>query len=334
MPVTIRDVARAAGVSITTVSHAFNGYEDVGDETKKRVLQVAKDLNYRPSRVARSLVLQQTQSVGLLISDFNANPGSNHFLFDVLAGIHNRLAELGYDVTLLSTTTARQQLISYIDFCTERRLEGVIVMGMRMDDPYMQEVADASLVSVGIDLPILSRHCGYVMTDNVGGAKQGVKHLLSKGHRRIGFVNGHLHAVVSIDRLRGYEEALRDEGIAVDPELIVHADFLVEGGEKATATLLERRPDVTAIFYASDLMALGGMRHLQKAGRRVPEDVAVVGYDNIDVGQWVVPALTTVGQKRYEMGTSAAEMLVGMLQRKEEPRACVLQAEMVIRQSS
>ncbi|WP_430626575.1 MGH1-like glycoside hydrolase domain-containing protein [Sulfobacillus thermotolerans] len=224
MPVTIRDVARAAGVSVTTVSHAFNGYEDVGEETKRRVLQVAKDLKYRPSRVARSLVLQQTQSVGLLISDFNANPGSNHFLFDVLAGIHNRLADLGYDVTLLSTTTARQQLISYIDFCTERRLEGVIVMGMRMDDPYMREVADASLVSVGIDLPILSEHCGYVMTDNVAGAKLAVNHLLSKNHQRIGLVNGRLDAVVSIDRLKGYEAALVEAGIGFDPELVVHAE--------------------------------------------------------------------------------------------------------------
>ncbi|POB09605.1 LacI family DNA-binding transcriptional regulator [Sulfobacillus sp. hq2] len=334
MPVTIRDVARAAGVSVTTVSHAFNGYEDVGEETKRRVLQVAKDLKYRPSRVARSLVLQQTQSVGLLISDFNANPGSNHFLFDVLAGIHNRLADLGYDVTLLSTTTARQQLISYIDFCTERRLEGVIVMGMRMDDPYMREVADASLVSVGIDLPILSEHCGYVMTDNVAGAKLAVNHLLSKNHQRIGLVNGRLDAVVSIDRLKGYEAALVEAGIGFDPELVVHADFLVEGGEKATAELVQRVPDLTAIFYASDLMALGGIRYLQKIGRMVPEDVAVVGFDNIDVGQWVLPALTTVAQQRYRMGAEAAEMLVSMLQRQREPSACILSPELIVRQSS
>ncbi|PSR35461.1 MAG: LacI family transcriptional regulator [Sulfobacillus benefaciens] len=334
MPVTIRDVAKAAGVSITTVSRAFNGYDDVGPDTRKRILKVAKELNYRPSHVARSLVLQQTQNIGLLISDFNANRGAHHFLFDVMAGVHDRLSSLGYDVTLVSTTTARQRLVSYIDFCTERRLEGVIVMGMRLDDPYMQEVAEAKLPSVGIDLPILSRYCGYVMTDNVNGAKLGMQHLLAKGHRRIGFVNGYQKAAVSVDRLRGYQLALESAGIESDPDLIVHSNFLVEGGEVATELLLSRVPDLSAIFYASDLMAIGGMRYLHRVGKRIPEDVAVVGYDNVDVGEWSAPALTTVSQRRYDMGVYAADMLIGMLQRNEEPGGRLLPSELVIRQST
>ncbi len=334
MTVTIRDVARAAGVSVTTVSRAFNGYQDVSEETKKKIFQIAEDLNYRPSRVARSLVLQQTQSVGLLISDFNVNPGGHHFLFDVIAGVHDRLAYLGYDVTLVSTTTARQRLVSYIDFCTERRLEGVIVMGMRLDDPYMHEVAEAKLPSVGIDLPILSRYCGYVMTDNVNGARQGVRYLLSKGHHCIGFVNGHAQAAVSIDRLRGYRAAMQEAGIEVQEDWIVYSNFLVDGGESATRKLLESHPQMTAIFFASDLMAVGGMRYLQRIGKRIPEDVAVVGYDNIDLGEWVTPSLTTVAQKRYEMGVAAADMLMGMLLHQEEPGGRLLPPSLVVRESS
>ncbi len=334
MPVTIKDVARVAGVSITTVSHAFNGHDDVSADTRDRVLQVAKELNYRPSHVARSLVLQQTHNVGLLVSDFNTNPGGHHFLFDVMAGVHDQLAEFGYDMTLLSTTTAMQRLVSYIDFCTERRMEGVIVMGMRMNDPYMREVADAKLPSVGIDLPILSPHCGYVMTDNIQGAMHAVRHLLAKGHQRIGFINGHAEAVVSVDRLHGYQTALREAGLKVDPDLVVHSNFLVQGGEEATTVLLTKAPDVTAIFYASDLMAIGGMRRLLRMGKRVPHDVAVVGYDNIDLGEWVVPALTTVAQRRYDMGKASVDMLMGMLRRQERPRACLLTSEMVVRQST
>lgn len=334
MPSTIKDVARVAGVSITTVSHALNGHDDVSADTKHRVLQIAKELNYRPSHVARSLVLQQTHNVGLLVSDFNTNPGGHHFLFDVMAGIHDQLAALGYDMTLLSTTTARQRLVSYIDFCTERRMEGVIVMGMRMNDPYMHEVAEANLPSVGIDLPILSPHCGYVMTDNVEGARQAIHHLVSRGHQRMGFINGHAEAVVSRDRLQGYQHALQDAGLTVDPNRVVHANFLVAGGEAATAELLARDPHLTAIFYASDLMAIGGLRQLQRLGRRVPQDVAVVGYDNLDLGEWVVPALTTVAQRRYDMGTAAVDLLVGMLRRQEAPRACLLASEMIVRDSA
>ncbi|MDP9729151.1 LacI family DNA-binding transcriptional regulator [Alicyclobacillus tolerans] len=334
MTVTIRDVARQAGVSITTVSRAFNGYQDVSEETKKKILQVAESLNYRPSRVARSLVLQQTQSVGLMISDFNVNPGGHHFLFDVIAGVHDRLAYLGYDITLVSTTTARQRLISYIDFCTERRLEGVIVMGMRLDDPYMQEVAEAKLPSVGIDLPILSRYCGYVMTDNVNGARQGVRYLISQGHRSIGFVNGHAQAAVSVDRLRGYQTAMQEAGLEVKEDWIIHSNFLVDGGETATRQLLQNHPEMTAIFYASDLMAIGGMRCIQRMGKKVPGDIAVLGYDNIDLGEWVTPMLSTVAQKRYEMGVAAADMLMGMLLRQEEPGGRLLPPSLVIRESS
>ncbi len=334
MPATIKDVARVAGVSVTTVSHALNGHGDVNADTRDRVLAVAKELNYRPSHVARSLVLQQTHNVGLLVSDFNANPGGHHFLFDVMAGVHDQLAALGYDMTLLSTTTARQRVVSYIDFCTERRMEGVIVMGMRMNDPYMREVADAKLPSVGIDLPILSPSCGYVMTDNIQGAMQAVQHLLLKGHQRIGFINGYAEAVVCVDRLDGYQTALQQAGLEMDPDLVVHSNFLVQGGEEATAALLTKAPDVTAIFYASDLMAVGGMRQLQRMGKRVPYDVAVVGFDNIDLGEWVVPALTTVGQRRHDMGKASVDMLMSMLHRQERPRACLLTPEMVVRQST
>ncbi len=334
MPVTIRDVAREAGVSITTVSRALNGGEDVGPQTRERILEVAQRLRYRPSHVARSLVRQQTESVGILVSDFNKDSGGHHFMFDVLAGIHDQLSEYGYDVVLMSTNTARQRMVSYVDFCTERRLEGVVVMGLRLDDPYFSELVDSLLPTVAIDLPVLSEHCGYVMSDNINGAKFAVKHLLSKGHRKIAFVNGHQQAAVSLDRLRGYQEAMWAAGITDLSNLVINSDFTYEGGVEATQQLLHQCPDVTAVFYASDLMAIGGMKGLSLAGRRVPDDVAVVGFDNIDLGAIVTPALTTVGQRRYPMGQTAVSMLYSMLRDGDAPTGRLLAPELVVRSST
>ncbi|TDY49651.1 LacI family transcriptional regulator [Alicyclobacillus sacchari] len=332
MTVTIRDVARAAGVSITTVSRALNGGDDVGEETRRRVLEVAKKLNYRPSHVARSLVLQKSRNIGLLVSDFNR--GGHHFMYDVLVGVHDKLAEYGYDVTLVSTNTARQQLISYVDFCRERSLEGVVVMGIRLDDPYVEEVVESTLPSVVIDLPLLSRHCGYVMTDNVNGVRYAIRHLANTGRQHIGFINGYSQAAVSIERLRGFETAMRGCGMPYSRDSILHADFTIEGGAKALAELLERCPETDAVFFASDLMAIGGIQHCKACGIRIPDDLAIIGFDNIELGKFVTPALTTVAQPRYAMGADAADMLVRMLQDDEQPSGILLPPELVVRESA
>ncbi|WP_026961430.1 LacI family DNA-binding transcriptional regulator [Alicyclobacillus herbarius] len=334
MPVTIRDVAEAAGVSITTVSRALNGYTDVSPETRKRILEIAQRLNYRPNHVARSLVRNRTQTIGLLVSDFSKSRTGHHFMFDVLCGVYERLAELGYDVSLVSTSTAQQHLVSYLDFCTQRRFEGVIVMGIRLDDPYVHEVVESPLPSVVIDLPLLSEHCGYVMTDNINGAKFAVRHLVERGHRQIGFVNGYSQAAVSIERLRGYEEGLRAAGLPIRAELIYEADFSLEGGARGFHELRKRNPDLTAVFFASDLMAIAGMRAAMASDLRVPDDIAIVGFDNIDVTELVSPTLTTIGQRRYEMGTTAADMLIGMLEHGDPPEGRLLAPELIIREST
>lgn len=334
MTVTIRDVAKAAGVSITTVSRALNGYSDVNLDTKRKIQEVAERLNYRPSQVARSLVMNRTRTIGLLISDFNREPGGQFFMFDVLAGIHERLAMMGYDLTLVSTTTAQQRLISYLDLCTERRFDGVIVMGIRLDDPYVHEVVEAPLPSVVIDLPLISKHCAYVMTDNVNGARFAVRHLLDKGHRKIGFVNGHSQAAVSIDRRRGYEEALRSAGIAFAEDWVYEADFTLNGGARGLGALRERHPDMTAIFFASDLMAIGALRHCKERGISVPADLAIVGFDNIDLTEFVSPTVSTVAQPRFEMGTTATDLLIGMLDGNRAAEGRMLSPELIVRETS
>lgn len=334
MPITIRDVAKAAGVSITTVSRALNGYPDVSVETRSKIVHIAETLNYRPSSVARSLVMNRTRTIGLLVSDLSKGRTGHYFMFQVLYGLHDRLAELGYDLILFSTTSKRQQQISYLDFCTERRLDGVCVMGIRLDDPYIHEVVESSLPSVVIDLPLLSDTCGYVMTDNVYGARLAVRHLLSRDHKNIAFINGHSQAAVSRDRKRGYEEALREADLPVDESLQRHADYTADGGAKAFEDVYKQNRSITAAFFASDLMALGALAWCKTQGIAIPDDVAFVGFDDIELAQFSSPPLTTILQRRYEMGVTAANMVVAMTEGTDMAQGRMLAPELIIRQST
>lgn len=334
MPVTIRDVAKAAGVSITTVSRALNGYSDVGLKTRNKIQRIAQEMNYRPSAVARSLVMNKTRTIGFLVSDLTKGRVGHYYMYQVLYGLNDRLSEVGYDLVLVSTTSARQSRESYLDFCTERRFDGVIVMGIRLDDPYVREVVESPLPSVMIDVPLLSEHCGYVMSDNVYGAQLAVKHLVSRGHKKIGLVNGHMQAAVSRDRQRGYQLALESAGLPWTADLEYHSDYSQEGGGIGFLDLLSKHPDMTGVFFASDLMAIGGIHAAQQRGMRIPDEVAMVGFDDIELAEFVTPALTTIRQLRYQIGVTAANVLVGMMDREEQPEGRLLVPELVIRSTT
>ncbi|KEO83390.1 LacI family DNA-binding transcriptional regulator [Tumebacillus flagellatus] len=331
---TIKDVAKAAGVSITTVSRVLNQYSDVNPKTRTKVLKVVEQLGYRPNSVARSLVMNRTNTVGLVVSDLSRSRNGHHFMFDVLCGINDRVQELGYDLVLFSTSTTAQKKTPYLDFVRQRRVDGVLMMGIRLDDPYTHEVVEASVPSVLIDVPLISETCSYVTTDSVVGAKLAVEHLLELGHRRIGFVNGHAQAAVSKERLQGYRIALEAAGMAFDPELVYYGNFEQEDGANGTAELLRKFPDLSAIFFASDLMALGALKYLQTHSLPVPNSLSIVGYDDIELASLMQPALTTVRQKRYEMGQSAAETLIRMLEQNEKGRGIVLPPELVVRETT
>jgi len=331
---TIKDVAKAAGVSITTVSRVLNQYTDVNPKTRLKVLQIVEQLGYKPNTVARSLVMNRTNTIGLVVSELSRSRKGHHFMFEVLCGINDRAQELGYDLVLYSTSPLMQQKTPYMDFVRQRRVDGVLLMGIRLDDPYTLEVVDSSVPSVLIDVPLTSKTCSYVQTDNVRGAQLAVEHLIELGHTRIGFVNGHAQAAVSQERLGGYLKALTLAGLPYDPNLIFYGDFEQEDGGIGVEALLAHSPDLTAFFFASDLMAIGGIRALQAGGRSVPGEIAVVGYDDIDVASLVQPSLTTIRQNRYEMGRTGAEALIRMLEHQEEGRGIVLSPELIVRHSS
>ncbi|GMX64758.1 LacI family DNA-binding transcriptional regulator [Paenibacillus elgii] len=331
--VTIKDIAKAAGVSVTTVSRALNGYDDVNALTRQKIKDIAQGLGYSPNMAARSLISKKTKTLGLLLSNVTRASSKDNIAFEILCGMNDRAGELDYDLVLFSTTPQKQKIKSYKTLCQERGVDGVIIMGIRLDDEYLKEVVSSQIPCVLIDIPLEGPNVGYVTSDNVGGANRAVSYLLEAGHRKIGVINGHSQADVSVQRLSGYKQALERFGIPFDESLVMDGSFSEAGAKEAVYRLLAQQPDITALFCISDLMALGALQAVRGLGLQVPGQISVVGFDNIDVTAYCSPALTTVNQNKYEMGYQAAQMLIDLLEGRKVSHRLMLDTELIVRES-
>ncbi|MGF9889783.1 LacI family DNA-binding transcriptional regulator [Priestia megaterium] len=331
---TIKDIARVAGVSVTTVSRALNGYSDVNEKTRQKIAAVARELNYSPNTLARGLVMQKSKTIGLLVSGISRESVKDNFTFEVLCGVNERASTLGYDLILFNTNTMMQREKTYTQLCRERRVDGAIIQGIKKEDPYLKEVVESDIPCVLIDIPVHSNSVGYVTTDNALGAKKAVEHLVSLGHKHIGMINGHEDAFVSQERLNGYREALKECGLSFRSEWVVSGNFEEKKAEKAARELINRHKEVTAIFCASDLMALGALKACKELGLHVPKEMSIVGYDNIVLASYSSPNLTTVGQEVYQIGYEAADLLIEMLEGKETNMKRYLDTKLIIREST
>lgn len=332
---TIKDIAREAGVSVTTVSRALNGYSDVNEKTRARIKKIAEELDYRPNALAKSLVMKKTRTIGVIISDLERNNAKDSFSFEVLCGINVRANELDYDILLFSTNLNKQKQKNYSDLLRERNVDGAILQGLRIHDPYLKEVIERRKIpSVLIDIPVSGEWVGHVTTDNINGSRAAVQHLLSLGHRHIAMINGYEEASVSKERLSGYILALQEAGITYHPSYVYDGKFSEEGGGTSILRALEEHPEVTAVFCASDLMALGAIEALKETGRSVPGDISIVGYDDIPISSYCSPKLTTVWQDKYGMGYQAAQLVIDMLEGKEVVHTIVQNSSLIIREST
>jgi LacI family transcriptional regulator len=331
---TIKDISKVAGVSITTVSRALNGYSDVNENTRNKVLKVAKELNYVPNTIARSLVMNKSKTIGLLVSGFTKGSIKDNFMVEVMAGINEYAADSDYDLVLFSTNSTKQREKSYSQLCKERRVDGAIIQGIKIDDPYLQEVVSSEIPCVLIDIPIENDTVAFVTTDNALGAKKAVQHLIDLGHTNIALVNGHEKAFVSKRRLDGYVEALKSANLHLHEDWIVDGKFDEATAELVAEKLLRLNPEITAIFCASDLMGLGALKAANKLGKRIPEDLSIVGYDDIILAAYASPPLTTIAQNKFKMGYEAAKLLIHMLEGSYKPENVTLETELIIRNST
>jgi len=331
---TIKDIAREAGVSVTTVSRALNGYSDVNEKTRAKIKGIANELNYSPNALARSLVTNKTKTIGLLVSGMKKESIKDNFTYEILCGINDMSAEIGYDLIFFSTNSTMQKEKSYAQLCRERKVDGVIIQGIKTDDPYLQEVIDSEIPCVLIDIPIESNSVGYVTTDNELGAKNITEYLIDLGHKNIAMINGHNRAFVSQQRFAGYRKALSEANIALQWEYVIDGAFDEEVAYDATLKLLNEHTEITAIVCASDLMALGVMKAAKTLGLSIPSDLSVTGYDDIILASYVSPTLTTVAQDKYLMGQKATRLLAELLEGHTNERKVIVETEIKKRESA
>jgi LacI family transcriptional regulator len=339
---TIREVAKRCGVSPGTVSRALNGYTDVAAATRERILRVAAELEYMPAAAARTLVTQRSRVVGVFLETGEGNPDLQHpFFHQVLVGFKHAIGRAGYDLLLFANDQPNNDFgaQAYLNRCRHHNVEGAVLMGVDADDPEVRRLVRSEVPCIGFDVD-LGGDAVFVASDNEAGASLAVQHLVELGHRRIATIAGLMHTRPSIDRLRGYRRALQAHGLAFRDEYVVHGDFYVESGGRAMRQLLALDEPPTAVFADSDLMAIGAIQTATAAGLRVPDDVAVVGFDDIPLAPHLRPSLTTIRQDATGLGTRAGDLLVRWIEgdgadgAQGRPSSVVLPVELVVREST
>ncbi len=313
----IKDVAKKSGFSITTVSRALNGYSDVNEQTREKIVKIAKELNYVPNKIAQKLVLQKNNTIALIISGMEREGGKDNIVYMLLSGMYAMAEEIGYEVALFTMNSAYQKQRSYIQFCREHDIKGTIMSGIRTDDKYFEEIVDSDLPCVLIDINLSGKNVSNVSIDDKKASKELVNRLIEKNHKNIGIINGRTEATVSIDRLAGYKEALLENNIEYKKEYVQIGDFLEEKAYIVTKKMLKENEEITAIFCTSDMMAIGAIKAINELGKNIPDDVSLVGFDDIPLASYTTPPLTTVSQNFYDKGYESAKQLVKMMNKEK-----------------
>ncbi len=328
--VTIKDVAREAGVSVGTASQALRGSPAVREATRRRVLVVAKRLRYQPSALARGLVTRRTHTVGLLISDI-ANP----FFIRAVRAVEDVAQEHGYNVILCNTDEDPAKETQYLRVLMEKRVDGIILATTAASRRAVREICWRRIPLVLFDRELSGVATNVVKVDGVLGGRLATQHLLDLGHRRIGIIHGPRDRSTGAERLEGYLTSLRAGNVRPDPELIHEGNFKQDSGYRLTKALLEVSPPPTALFCTNNLMTVGALQALRDRNVRLPDDLSLVGYDDMEWWTLTHPPLTTVGQPVYDLGREAMRLLLAQIgqEKARRPQRVVLKPELILRDS-
>ncbi|MFG3011244.1 LacI family DNA-binding transcriptional regulator [Streptomyces cinerochromogenes] len=337
---TLEEVAARAGVGRGTVSRVINGSPRVSDATRAAVEAAVAELGYVPNTAARALAANRTDAIALVVPEPETRFFAEPYFSDMLRGVGAELADTEMQLLLIfaGSDRERQRLAQYL---AAHRVDGVLLVSVHADDPLPDLLSQLEIPAVISGPRSAAESLTSVDSDNYGGARSAVEHLLGRGRRRIAHITGRLDVYGAQRRVDGYRDALRDAGHPADDLLVVPGDFTEEGGRRAMQLLLSRHPDLDAVFAGSDVMAAGARQVLREAGRRIPDDVALVGYDDSAIARHMDPPLTSVRQPIQEMGRAMIDLLQTEIADRRPPasrgldrRRAVLPTELVVRASS
>lgn len=306
---TLEEVARLADVSTATVSRVVNRSPKVRPDTRKAVEKAIKRLGYVPNRAARSLVTRRTDTIALVVSESESRVFSDPFFPAIVQGISSAIADTELQLLLLLARGEREH-VKVERYIRQGHVDGVILISLHGDDPLPRALTEAGIPTVLNGRPRPGEHLPYVDADNRGGARAATAHLLASGRERVATITGPLDMMVGVDRFDGYVDALRDSGQRLRKGLVENGDFSRESGARAMKALLRRNAGLDAVFVANDPMAIGALDTLQALGRRVPDDVAVIGFDDVADAASTSPPLTTVRQPLEAMTQAMAALLL------------------------
>ncbi|MGP0584122.1 LacI family DNA-binding transcriptional regulator [Paenibacillus timonensis] len=329
--ITIYDIAQFTGFSPTTVSKVFNGYSDVSEKTRRKILDAADELGYVPNAHARSLTTKRSWMIGVLFIEPSGAGILHPYFGGVIEGFKQIATSKGYDLMFISKDIGGKRS-GYLEHCKIRGIDGVVVVLPDASDPYFQELLESNIPCVLLDQESTVKSTVY--SDNAAGVRQAVTYLHSIGHRKIAHIGGG-PTFAGEQRLNGYKQAMQELGLMINPQHVVQGsyDYTIESGSRAMEELLKANERPTAVFAAGDNLAVGAMMAMKRHGLRVPEDISLVGFDDIEMAKFLTPALTTVRQNTYVLGSKAADMLIYSIEGGEDVQKGVIPVELVVRES-
>lgn len=327
--VTMKDIAKKAQVSVNTVSRALNDKPDISETTKKKVREIAKQLNYKRNILARNVRTSKTKTIGVVISD-NSNP----FFAKVLKGIEDTTNKQDYQIILCNTEEKCEKEARSVNLLLELRVAGLLITPTQASIKHILE-----LKKLGIPFVLLSRKIediitNYVICDDVLGAYLATNHIIKQGHKKIAYLSGSAEISDAKERLRGYKQALFENSIEFNPLFVKIGCMNPETGYKAMKEILTEQQLPTAVFCFSDYVAMGAIKAIEEKKYRIPMDIAIVGYDDVEFAQYLKVPLTTIKNPQYSIGVEAAKLLIGIIEDDiSQLHQVVLKPELVIRES-
>ena len=324
------DVAQTAGVSLMTVSRVVNNKDDVSKATRDMVLGVIEQLSYRPSSIARGLATRRTGTLGVVVPDI-----SNPYFASIVRSAEEEAYSQNYSVFLGNTNEDPKRELTVLQSLEDKQVDGLILFSSRLEDDTLFEILEYFPTTVLVFRDKRGFDVGTFKIDDVFGGQVAIEHLLKSGHRNIGLISGPQISLSTSGRLKGYQLALQAAGIPINDNWIRHCRPVVEGGQETARELLKNYPEITALFCHNDLVAVGVLQTCAELGLRVPDDIAVIGYDDIRIAELVSPTLTTLRVSGTEIGTKTMQMLLEQIEvEAAEPKEIYIRPELIVRASA